>query len=157
MFSVRPALAADIPRIIELNDAVSQETAGQTDSTTVLAPPRTERAAYFSRYIDSETRIIFLAETDADTCIIGYLSGHIEPAAEHQNFPNAELEGMYVDASKRAQGLERELARTFLYWCRAQGVGRISVTTTAINVETIRFYQQLGFQPKHISFELNLR
>ena len=75
MFSVRPALAADIPRIIELNDALFRENANQSDSTIAPVPSRHERSAYFSTYIDSEAHIIFLAESDGDTAVIGYLAG----------------------------------------------------------------------------------
>jgi GNAT superfamily N-acetyltransferase len=154
MITIRRAELADVPSVVALNHALFQEDAGQRDSTMNLNWAREHGNAYFARYFESDSSIIFLAEAGGQ--VVGYLAGYLQPPNDYRLVASAELESMFVESEFRAQGVGKQLAQEFIEWSRGKGAARMTVTAYAANPNAVAFYQRLGFVPKHTSLEMKL-
>jgi ribosomal protein S18 acetylase RimI-like enzyme len=155
MISIRLATAADVPTIVKLNDALFHEDAALHDPAMNLDWAREHGSAYFSRYFEAPTSIVYLAESDGSP--VGYLAGYVKPPNDYRPIRSAELESIYILPDFRSGGVGKQLTQQFLSWCRSQGAVRISVTAYSDNENAVAFYRRLGFTDKHTTLELNLK
>lgn len=65
-----------------------------------------------------------------------------------------ELESLHVSASKRGQGIGRELVAAHIDWMKKNKCDVIGVTASQENSNTIDFYKSLGFYPKTVYMQL---
>lgn len=68
----------------------------------------------------------------------------------------AELESVHVRADCRSQGIGRALVRAAVEEARARGCYRVQLTSNTVRADAHRFYRQLGFEPTHVGFKLEL-
>lgn len=151
---IQPATAADVPLIVQLNDALFQEDAGQRDHTVNLDWAREHGRDHFQRLVAREGGLCLLAIVDDET--VGYLAGYTRPKSDYKLVPTAELESMFIQAGFRGQGIGTALAQSFLGWAREKGAQEVQVTAYTANEKAVRFYQRLGFVARHITFALGL-
>jgi ribosomal protein S18 acetylase RimI-like enzyme len=64
---------------------------------------------------------------------------------------SSELDSLYVDPSLRGQGVGSLLVRRAMTWLHGCGARKPVVSVLAQNEEALRFYHQLGFQPRSMN------
>lgn len=151
---IRKATEGDVKAIVNLSAALFQEDAGQRDPPMNLNWPWEEGTKYYTDITLGQDSVCFVAELDG--LVIGFLTGYMRKPDSMRPLRLAELESMFVAAQCRGQGTGTRLARAFLAWCQERGGQRVSVTAYAANVEAIKFYNRLGFQPRNLTLELAL-
>lgn len=151
---IRQAGLNDVAQIVELNDGLFQEDAGQRDPWMNLNWPGEEGESHFSRLVSDVNSICLLAEHDGDAA--AYVVGYVKKGTNLRPVKTAELESMFVKEQFRGHQVGGRLAKAFLEWCKARGVERVSVTAYADNQGAIAFYERLGFRAKSLSFEVGL-
>ena len=91
--------------------------------------------------------ITLVAEDDADA-----LRGFIEISIRRDHVPGASstpipyIEGWYVDAAMRGQGVGAQLISAAEEWARDRGFGEIASDATIDNEGSIRAHASLGFR-----------
>ena len=132
---VRPAVAADLAAIVELERA--------TDS----APhwPEATYEAMLHQQPGAGSRCLFVACGNA---LAGFAVGLMPPVpATHRGERIAELENVVVAAADRRTGIGRALCCAVLDWCRSQGATEIVLEVRATGTGAIALYTGLGFKP----------
>ena len=88
---------------------------------------------------------IFIAEYDT---VIGWI--HVSVIESLESDPFAEIRGLVVDDSHRGSGVGTQLVTTAEEWSYKKGCVRIRVRTSMVRVESIKFYEKLGYLSKKI-------
>lgn len=84
---------------------------------------------------------------EEDGRVVGYLLGCLGKAAEYSTAElTAEVECLYVDPTRRGEGIGGRLVARFEEWARAAGARRLRVTVSAANRRALRFYRHRGFR-----------
>lgn len=151
---IRPATAADLPAVVELNYGLFQEDAGRRDPSVNLEWPRQRGAEHFAPLIAGERSACFVAEAGGE--VVGYLVGYTREPSSLRPVKTAELESMFVREAWRGQSAGARLIRAFSQWANGQGAQSISVTAYSANQRAIAFYQRAGFAPQHLTLKLEM-
>jgi len=157
MYTIRKATKDDINAIQELNAKLFKKEFEEFDpSLNCDWPMSKEGKAYFLERIEGKDACALIALLEDEP--IGYLVGSITETASYRSAQKtATLENMYVEAEHRSKKLGTQLFAKFQQWCEANGVARISVTTSAENEKAINFYMNKGFEPYDITFEKQVK
>lgn len=130
---VRPATAADVPRMAGIRDA--DPTAGPADA---------RMAAYLEgRHHPQQSlalRVAYLATIDGAAA--GYIAGHLT----RRYGCDGELQYLYVTPEYRRTGVASALLRQLAEWFGEQGAERICVDVDADSPGARRFYTRHGAQ-----------
>lgn len=144
----------DVGMLVELSARLFREDAGTRDPSTNLNWPREYGHVYFADLVARGDGLCLLAEATRVT--VGYLAGYVREPSALRPVSIAELESMYVREDARGLGVGAKLASEFLAWAELRGARRASVTAYASNERAIRFYDEMGFQPKNLTLEMDL-
>ena len=137
--NIRPAQAADVPRITQIYNA---EIDGGV--ATFDARPRTEaeRMAWFLQH-GSPRYPLLVAE--ADGTVVGYAC--LSPYRPHDAYASTAELSVYVDAAHRRSGIGRRLMETLIAQARACGELHAVVSVIAGgNDVSFRLHERLGFR-----------
>ncbi|MCX4744096.1 GNAT family N-acetyltransferase [Kitasatospora sp. NBC_01287] len=152
---IRPAVAADIPGVVDCSAALFAEDAGTRDPAGVnIDWPRTHGAERFAGTIADPTRLLLVAEADGE--VVAHLAGVLAAASAMKPLASATLLSMYVRPAHRRRAVGARLVAAFRDWAKRQGAARIAVTAYAANDGAIRFYERHGFTPNSVSLEQEL-
>lgn len=128
--AIRPATAADAPRIAELLGQLGYP-ATSGDVTTRLATLSGHAGA-----------VVFVA--DLDGTVTGVASGHVFPAL-HSSAPAAWLTSMVVADEWRGRGIGRLLVEAVERWAAERGATRLALTSALHRTAAHAFYERLGY------------
>jgi GNAT superfamily N-acetyltransferase len=130
---IEPARAADAPAVIALIGRVFAEYGFSWD-------PSTEVPDLF----DLERRY----GGDAGAFWIARLHGEVVGSVGVERLPDghAELHRLYLDATLRGRGVGRALVEAVLGWCRAAGIGRLTLWSDTRFDRAHRLYEGMGFK-----------
>jgi GNAT superfamily N-acetyltransferase len=149
----RDAVREDVPAIVALlaDDALG---AGRE------APASAEGDlddAYWSAFdqvqADPRNRVI-VAEAGGE--VIGTLQLTLIPGLSRHGMLRAQVEGVRVAASRRAQGVGHAMVEWAIAQARAAGCGLVQLTSDKQRPGAIRFYESLGFAATHEGLKLSL-
>ncbi len=128
--TVRPASAADIEAVIQLEQTVAE------------APhwAESEYAAMLAPASGAVARCLFVAEVERK--LIGFAVGKIVGIGTESS---SELESVAVSSDVRRMGIGRLLCTAVMEWCRAQGAAEIELEVRASSAGAIALYSGLGF------------
>jgi GNAT superfamily N-acetyltransferase len=129
---VQPAVAADVPGVIQLIGQVFAEYGFVFDPETELP----DLFAFDRHYAPS--RGAFFVVRDGDT-IVGSVG------VERLDAGRAELHRLYLDTGLRGRGLGRALTDAVLDWCRAQGIGQLVLWSDTRFDRAHVLYERMGF------------
>lgn len=141
-FTIRPAVAADIPLLVELRLAQMQSM-GRHDAAQ-LADLAAASEAYFRAHLPDGSYRAWLAEVDGVTVACGGLVIRQSPPTYH-NLTGREgyIMGMYTRPEFRRRGLATAMMHTILDHLRSEGIQR---ATLRASYEGRPLYEKLGFE-----------
>ena len=136
-FTIRPALAADLPAIV----AIYNSTVAGRQSTADLQPVTVaDRQPWFAAHRDN--RPLFVAVYDGGAvCAWGSFSDYYPRAAYHIS---AEI-SIYVAPERRGAGLGGQLLDFMLARAPALGIRRVLAVVFAHNAPSLALFRKHGF------------
>lgn len=143
MIRIRKASLADIPRILELYEELTEEK--QTISSDTAQRVFIEIAAM-------PNQELLVAEKDG--FVVGSLFVQIIPNLSHDARPWAILENMIVDNRYRRQGIGRLLLEYVLNRSREAGCYKVQLLSNEKRLEAHKFYRSMGFKDSALGFRM---
>jgi GNAT superfamily N-acetyltransferase len=147
--SIRRAVAADLPRLVEL-----------LLSGALPGAPNTEEPTDAGRYRDALEEIqaaggeVLVAERRGE--VVGFSQLLVFRHLQAKGGLCAELESVHVHAGDRGTGVGSALVRAAVDRARALGCYRVQLTSNRQREDAHRFYESLGFEPTHVGYKLRL-
>ncbi len=174
MVTIRPATAADVPRIVELVDGMTitsstlQEGRQPTPQTYLDAFAEIEAAPGITTLVAETvvpageeafpvTSTDGNAQTNGDTSllplvVVGTVVLLVVPSLSHGGLPWAKVEHMVVAEHLRGRGIGRQIMEYAIDRARQAGCYRIELTSDNRRPEAHRFYSSLGFEAAATGF-----
>lgn len=143
--TLRKAVAADIPLLVELYAAMDGE------------PPLTleTAVALFEQIEQVPDYSIYLASLNAE--VIGTFSLLLAPTFMHRGLHRfALLDAVMVKPDFRGQGLGKAMVQAALHISREQGCYKLMLSSNLKRDRAHQFYQSLGFRQHGWSFSLDM-
>ena len=145
--TIRQAVEADVPRIIELYRGLVITQADVERS----AAPSPERYREVLRQIEEMPgHELLVAERDG--LVLGTMVFLIVPNLSHQGLPWALVENVVVDPTCRNQGIGGEMMRYAIARAEETPCYRIILTSHQDRTDAHRFYRSLGLEGSSIGF-----
>jgi ribosomal protein S18 acetylase RimI-like enzyme len=145
---MRPLAAADIPRVAQFEREIARISFPEDPIDDLGFYERKLAAALGER-----KHLLLVLELYGEVVGWAWL-------APRSNFVTKEsygdLRSFYIDARIRGTAAALRLMRACLDHCRAQGLKRMVGRTAATNEQMQALYRLVGFEPKHVTFELAL-
>ena len=147
----RPAVAADVPRIVEL---LADDPLG---ATREASPAAAVDAAYLDAFaaIDADPNNELVVVELGDE-VIGVLQLTFIPYLTYRGGWRALIEGVRVHREHRSGGVGRKLFEWAIERARARGCHMLQLTSDKRRPDAIRFYERLGFVASHEGMKLHL-
>ncbi len=139
MITIRPAIAADLPGILEIyNDAVLHTTA------TYDYEPRTleQRRQWFEDH-QRDHYAVFVA-IDETGRIVGWSA--LNPYHARPGYRFTTENSVYIAADRRGQGIGKQLLEPLIEAARTRGLHVIIAAIDATNEASIRLHTRFGFE-----------
>ena len=149
MVTIRPATAADVPRIVELVDGI-------TITSSTLQEGRHPTLDGYQRVfaeIEAAPGITLLVADEAGETV-GTVVLIVVPSLSHGGLPWAKVEHMVVVESLRGEGIGRQIMEYAIDRARQAGCYKIELTSDSRRPEAHRFYSSLGFEAAATGFRL---
>ena len=145
-FTVRPAVRADVPLIVELLEADGLGPAGTGEHR--LEPYLQAYAA-----IAADPAHFLAAVEDADGRFAGTLQLTLIPCLAAGGTTRLQIEAVHIRADLRSRGLGTALMDWAVGEGRRNGAGLAQLTSNKRRDSAHRFYTRLGFEASHIGFK----
>lgn len=126
---------------------------GASRESPLEALPRSYYEAFAAIDRDPNNELLVLEREGA---VAAFLQLTFIPCLTHQGGSRALIEGVRVRSDLRGQGVGAKLLAHAIELSRAHGCRLVQLTTNKKRSESIRFYEQLGFQATHEGFKLDL-
>jgi GNAT superfamily N-acetyltransferase len=114
-----------------------------------------EVEAWFALALRTDTMSLWLAEVHGEA--VGYALAELRVRPPNPFAPAArwcEIDQVAVRPEHQGRGVGRALIEAAVQEARAQGVRQVELCTWAFNEQAARRFQQLGFRPKLVRYEL---
>lgn len=143
MNTIREATQADIPRILELYEELTEEK---------INVPAVKIQQVFSEIIAVVNQHFLVAETDG--FVSGTLSLQIMPNLSHQTRPWAIIENMVTDSRYHRQGIGRLLIEHAFNLCKKAGCYKVQLLSNKKRFDAHQFYRDMGFGESALGFRM---
>ncbi len=144
----RPASGGDLPGIVALlaDDPLGRgREAGPLDACYATA---------FAAIDADPNQLLAVAEIDA--VLVGCLQLTFIPGLSRGGMWRGQIEAVRVAASRRGEGIGRQMLAWAIEQCRRRHCGLIQLTTDKTRPEAHRFYVAMGFVASHEGMKLFL-
>ncbi len=165
MVTIRPATAADVPRIVELVDGIT------ITSSTLQEGRRPTLDGYQRVFAEIEANpgiTLLVAEAAGEEAFpgtsapgnthvpttVGTVVLIVVPSLSHGGLPWAKIEHMVVAEHLRDRGIGRQIMEYAIDRARDAGCYKIELTSDSRRPEAHRFYSSLGFEAAATGFRL---
>jgi len=147
---VRPAVEADLPRVLELLEQIDDS----------MYPPRegagqAVRLSVFREITADPRQHLLVAE--ADRRIVGTVHLVVIPHLSPSCKPSGLLESMVVDEAYRRKGVGAALLREVQRLAREAGCYKLALSSNLARRGAHRFYSRLGWKRTHYGFSMEPR
>jgi GNAT superfamily N-acetyltransferase len=148
---VRRAVAADVPRVVELLQQLSMDGGLRED----LGPPLPQR--YYDAFatIDADPSNDLLV-ADVEGKVVGTFQLTIIPSMRRGGIRTAMVEAVVVDARVRGHGMGEAMMQWAIDEAKRRGCGMLHLTSNKARTDAHRFYERLGFQKTHEGLRMSL-
>ena len=147
--SIRRAVKADLPRLLELiaDDDLgkNREGVGSDDNCYVEA---------FDRIAADDNQFLMVAELDGR--IIAMQQVTFIPGLSRKGSSRAMIESVRVDGYLRGQGIGHWFIEQAIQLARERGCRLVQLTSDKKRIQAHRFYGSMGFVATHEGFKLQL-
>lgn len=151
--AVRPASAADVPRIAAL--IAMGNASAPMDAAAAEAEGR--HAAYaraFARIAESDANHLFVAEQAGR--VVGTYQLTVLPGIAERGRTRGKIESVHVDPTLRGSGIGAAMMRHAVAEARRLGIGLLELSSNKSRGDAHRFYERLGFARSHEGFKMVL-
>lgn len=93
---------------------------------------------------------------DLNSAVVGCAQLSFIPGLSRRGMRRGQIEGVRIDMSLRGLGLGQRMMAFAIEQCRKRGCGLVQLTTDKSRVDTVRFYERLGFVASHEGLKLIL-
>jgi GNAT superfamily N-acetyltransferase len=136
---IRDATPADLPRLLELLQQLSEDSEYPEESARELTPA--QHAALARVDADPRSRLLVL-EDDGGIC--GTMTLYVVPNLSHGGAPFAVVENVVVDRDVRGGGLGKLLMERALALAWEAGCYKVSLTSNRKRAGAHAFYERIG-------------
>jgi aminoglycoside 6'-N-acetyltransferase I len=134
-FRVRPIKANDASAWFRLRKLLWDQSGDDEHRTEML-----------DIYEHHETQLVLVAETDGGK-LIGFLEASIRPFVEDCHSDHVGyLEGWFVEAEYRKNGIGRELVKSAERWAKSKGCSEMASDSEIGNDVSLKVHQNLGYE-----------
>jgi len=146
-FTLRRAVVADVPEIVELL-AADQLGAARDGG---------DLAVYYRAFeaIDADPAQL-LVVLDSPDAVVGTMQLTFIPGMARRGGLRAQIEAVRVHEAGRSQGLGGRMFDWAIAEARRRGCSLVQLTTDKSRADAHRFYDRLGFVASHEGFKLHL-
>jgi RimJ/RimL family protein N-acetyltransferase len=145
LVAVRPVSAEDAAEMIELNDALDQETKFMLAEPGERITTLEQQAARFRALQDSPYEGMFVAEDD------GRLAGYIVAAGSPMRRARSTARVvMGVRRNYWGRGVGAALMEAAESWARAKQIHRLELSVMVHNERAIALYERMGFEKEGV-------
>lgn len=148
---IRDAIESDLARIIEL---LSDDFLGSTrEAADTIGISEAYRSAFQEIEASSDNRLLVACRDDD---VVGTFQLTMIPGLSFTGGKRAQIEAVRIDESLRGQGAGKRMIEFGIAEARAAGCCMVQLTMNKQRVDTLRFYERLGFVATHEGFKLML-
>ncbi|HEY7202964.1 MAG TPA: GNAT family N-acetyltransferase [Methylomirabilota bacterium] len=147
---IRRARLDDVPAIVRM---LADDPLGATRERDQTPLPDSYPRAFAAIDRDDNQELVVACQ---DERVVAVLQLTYMPSLTYQGGWRAQIEGVRVDATVRAQGLGRTLFEWAIARARERGCHLVQLTTDKRRPAARRFYESLGFVASHEGMKLTL-
>jgi GNAT superfamily N-acetyltransferase len=144
--SVRPALAADLPAVLELY--------AQPDFDAGKVLPLKTAQHLFERFPDYPDYTLYVAERA--NAVVGTFAFLVMHNLGHLGAPSAIVEDVAVAPALQGHGIGKAMMQFALDLAREKGCYKLMLSSNARREQAHAFYESLGFERHGFSFRVDL-
>lgn len=134
-FRVRPIKANDASEWFRLRKLLWDQSGDDEHRTEML-----------DIYEHHDSQLVLVAETDGGK-LIGFLEASIRPFVEDCHSDHVGyLEGWFVEAEYRKNGIGRELVKSAESWAKSKGCSEMASDSEIGNDVSLKVHQNLGYE-----------
>lgn len=152
MEAVRPAVADDLPRLVELADELVEAVASQRGGPLLIDPDDEghgpEGSVTRLKQLLGDGQALVLAGT-LDQAVTGFALCHLEDRGGHGR--HGVLDACYVEPEARGVGLGRALMEALLSWLEERGCRWVDGTALPGDRGAKNFYESAGFKARMLT------
>ena len=149
--SIRPALAADLPAIVQL--FADDELPGSASPAYAAASPG--HAAALAEIEQDPNNRVYVAEWRGN--VVGTFQLTFIRQLSYGGCLVAQIESVHVHSSARSHGVGAAMMRFAIEQAQRRGALRVQLTSNTQRVRAHQFYERLGFRASHQGMKLYLR
>lgn len=146
----RPARRTDVDAIVAL---LADDPLGATRERYRSPLPQSYYDAFDAIASDPNNELVVAT---ADDRIVGVMQMTFIPYLTYQGRWRAQIEGVRVHSSVRAQGIGRRMMEWAIARARERRCHLLQLTTDKLRSDARRFYESLGFVASHEGMKLHL-
>lgn len=145
--TIRSAVEADLPRVLELLDQIDESMYQQRED----AGPAVRLSLFRQIAADPRQRLLV---AEADGRIVGTVHLIVIPHLSRSCRPSALLESMVVDEAYRRKGVGAALLREAQRLALGAGCYKLALSSNLARRGAHRFYSRLGWKRTHYGFSV---
>ena len=151
MYNLRLARQSDLAAIIGL---LADDDLGS--AREIVADPIDPRYLSAFAAIEADANQLLAVATDASDQVVGCLQLSFIPGMSRTGMWRGQIESVRIARDLRGSGLGSEFIEWAIVQCAERGCGLVQLTSDKTRVDSIRFYEKLGFVASHEGLKRNL-
>jgi ribosomal protein S18 acetylase RimI-like enzyme len=151
MHVFRSARQSDLADIIRL---LADDDLGSTRE--VVSDPADARYLAAFAAIDADPNQLLAVASDQADRVIGCLQLSFLPGLSRAGMWRGQIESVRIAKDHRGSGLGSQFIEWAIARCAEHGCGLVQLTSDKTRVDSIRFYEKLGFVASHEGLKRNL-
>lgn len=151
MYDFRLARQSDLAAIIGL---LADDDLGS--AREIVSDPIDARYLSAFAAIEADANQMLAVASDADNQLVGCLQLSFIPGLSRTGMWRGQIESVRIARDLRGSGLGSEFIEWAIAQCAERGCGLVQLTSDKTRVDSIRFYEKLGFAASHEGLKRNL-
>lgn len=151
MYDFRLARQSDLAAIIGL---LADDDLGS--AREIVSDPIDARYLSAFAAIEADANQMLAVASDADDHLVGCLQLSFIPGLSRTGMWRGQIESVRIARDLRGSGLGSEFIEWAIAQCAERGCGLVQLTSDKTRVDSIRFYEKLGFVASHEGLKRNL-
>lgn len=151
MYDFRLARQSDLAAIIGL---LADDDLGS--AREIVSDPIDARYLSAFAAIEADANQMLAVASDADNQLVGCLQLSFIPGLSRTGMWRGQIESVRIARDLRGSGLGSEFIEWAIAQCAERGCGLVQLTSDKTRVDSIRFYEKLGFVASHEGLKRNL-